>query len=220
MDHTYEEIRNAVINILAGREKVANYPNQYSWLPGGVAEVFQRREGTSTDPSLLHQGPQLSAIDRELLREVFWELFRQGIITLGTNEANAQFPWFKVSLFGKTILDNQTPYFFHDLESYTKVIRSNVPNINEITLFYLQEAMQSFRSGCMLAATVMLGVACSWKPPNRTKSTAPDLPVLPNRERSSRSSESSRRRSTNTCYVISHRKSRKTSTSTSPGYSR
>jgi hypothetical protein len=27
------------------------------------------------------------------------------------------------------------------------------------TLLYLQEAMQSFRAGCMLAATVMLGVA-------------------------------------------------------------
>ena len=159
MDHSYEEIRNVVIDIVAEREKVANYPNQYSWLPGGVAEVFQRREGSSSTPSLLHQGPQLSHIDRELLREVFWDLFRQGIITLGSDEANPQFPWFKVSHFGKKILANQNVYLFHDLESYTKLIQSNVPNINDITMLYLQEAMQSFRSGCMLAATVMLGVA-------------------------------------------------------------
>ena len=57
------------------------------------------------------------------------------------------------------MLDNQNPYFFHDLETYTKLIRTNVPTINDITLLYLQEAMQSFKSGCMLAATVMLGVA-------------------------------------------------------------
>ena len=29
MDHTYEEIRNVVIDILAGREKVRYQPNQY-----------------------------------------------------------------------------------------------------------------------------------------------------------------------------------------------
>jgi hypothetical protein len=39
------------------------------------------------------------------------------------------------------------------------VVRSEVPNIDEVTLLYLKEAMQSFRSGCILAATVMLGVA-------------------------------------------------------------
>ena len=64
-----------------------------------------------------------------------------------------------MSSFGKKVLDNQNPYFFHDLETYTKLIRTNVPTINDITLLYLQEAMQSFKSGCMLAATVMLGVA-------------------------------------------------------------
>src|SRR5690606_9474441 len=66
---------------------------------------------------------------------------------------------FKVSHFGKRILENENTYFFHDLESYTTLIRSNVPNINDVTLLYLQEAMQAFKTGCMLAATVMLGVA-------------------------------------------------------------
>ena len=159
MDHSYEEIRNIVIDIVTGREKVAYSPDQYSHLLTGAAEVFQRREGTTFAPSLLHNEPRLSGNDAELAREVFWDLFRQGIITLGLNDSNREFPFFKVSSFGRKVLDNQNPYFFHDLESYTKLIRLNVPTINDITLLYLQEAMQSFKSGCMLAATVMLGVA-------------------------------------------------------------
>jgi hypothetical protein len=159
MDHSYEEIRNVVIDIVSGREKVAYPSNQYAHLLAGTAEVFQRREGSAASPSLLHHEPQLSSNDAELLREVFWDLFRQGVITLGCDNANREFPWFKVSSLGRKILENQNVYFFHDLESYTKLIRSNVPNINQVTLLYLQEAMQSFKSGCMLAATVMLGVA-------------------------------------------------------------
>lgn len=160
MDHTYEEIRNVVIDILAGREKIKYPPTQYSRLLSGGAEVFHRREGSKPlAPSILHYEPHLSGNDAELTREVFWDLFRQGIIVLGSDNANEAYPHFRVSSFGKKILDNQNPYSFHDLDTYTKLIRSNVPTINDITLMYLQEAMQSFRSGCMLAATVMLGVA-------------------------------------------------------------
>jgi hypothetical protein len=159
MDHSYEEIRNVVTDIIAERENVNYPPNQYQHLLLGVAEVFQRREATNAASSLFQREPQLSGNDADLLREVFWDLFRQNIITLGADNSDPMFPWFSVSHVGKRILGNQNPYFFHDLDTYTKLIRSNVPTINDITLMYLQEAMQSFRSGCMLAATVMLGVA-------------------------------------------------------------
>ena len=157
MDHSYEEIRNAVIDIIAGREKVSLTPDQFSHLQSGVAEVLQRREGRLVQDR--HQQAQLSALDRELSREVFWDLFLQRVITLGCDDSNRDFPWFKVSSFGKRILENQNTYFFHDLDSYTKLIQSNIPKIDGVTLLYLLEAMQSFKSGCMLAATVMLGVA-------------------------------------------------------------
>jgi hypothetical protein len=157
IDHTYEEIRSVVIDILAGRERTAYAPEQFTNLIHGVGEVLERREsGASRDR---HNQPQLSAADRELFREVFWDLFRQGVITLGLNDSNREFPFFKVSQFGKRILENANTYFFHDLSTYTTLIQSNVRSINDITLLYLQEAMQSFKSGCMLAATVMLGVA-------------------------------------------------------------
>ena len=158
MDHSYEEIRSVVLDILAGRETQLHYPpEQFGNLLVGVAEVFERRDGIASRDR--HQEPHLSPNDRELCREVFWDLFRQGVITLGVNDANREFPFFRVGHFGKRILESETAYFFHDLTSYVTLIRDNVPDINDVTMIYLQEAMQSFKSGCMLAATVMLGVA-------------------------------------------------------------
>ena len=113
MGHTYEEIRNVVIDILIGREKVNYSPDQYASLITDVAEVFQRREGSQNSTSYFHTNPQLSSDDAELTREIFWDLFRQGIITLGLNDSNREFPFFKVSSFGTKVLHNQNPYFFH-----------------------------------------------------------------------------------------------------------
>ena len=159
MGHTYEEIRNVVIDILIGREKVNYSPDQYEHLLIGLLKYFNEEKAYRILLRCFETEPRPSSEDAELAREIFWDLFRQGIITLGSDNANREFPHFKVSSFGTKVLHNQNPYFFHDLDSYTKIIQSNVPNINDITLLYLQEAMQSFKSGCMLASTVMLGVA-------------------------------------------------------------
>lgn len=157
MDHTYEEIRSVVLDIIARREPVGYEPSQFQHLLLGVAEVFERRTGQPVAGR--HYQLQPTPKDADLTLEVFWDLFRQGIITLGLNSSNREFPFFRLSQAGKRILENQTVYFFHDVSTYTALIQSNVPNINATTLLYLQEAMQAFRSGCLLSATVMLGVA-------------------------------------------------------------
>ena len=161
MNHTYEEIRNATLDILAGRETSSYDSSQYSHLLIGVAEVFQRREGTRpAQHSILSSGEgRLSAPDAELFLEVFWDLFRHGIITLGCNDSNREFPFFRVSSFGRRILEEHQAYFFHDVSSYTKLLTDAVPNLDPVTLLYLQESMQAFKAGCLLSSSVMLGVA-------------------------------------------------------------
>lgn len=155
MPHSYEEIRDVALDILAGRENVQYPAEQYESIKLGIAEVFARREGRPREGL----PPQLDRADSETYLEVFWELFRQGIITLGLNDANREFPHCRLSAFGRRLLQNQQAYFFHDVTSYTSVIRNEIPNIDPVTLLYLQEAMQAFKAGCILAATVMLGVA-------------------------------------------------------------
>lgn len=160
MDHTFEEIRGIVLDILAGRETVQYKPQQYRSLEAGVAEVAMRRNPPAAPKhSIIQNSDSLSPHDAELLMEVFWSLFREGVITLGLDSSNLQFPWFRVSQFGKRLLAGGDAYFFHDVTTYEKLIKEQIPKIDAVTLVYLKEAMQTFRSGCILSCSVMLGVA-------------------------------------------------------------
>lgn len=156
-DYTYEEIRDAAVDILAGRTRINAY--QYEDLKNGVGEVLIYKK-TGKYPSQYYDNLMRDSNGDRFL-EVFWDLFRQGVITLGLNDlrGNRQFPWFRVSTHGKRILENQAVYFYHDVLSYEAVIKQQVPNIDPVTLLYLNEAMQSFYSGCYLSSSVMLGVA-------------------------------------------------------------
>jgi hypothetical protein len=118
-------------------------------LRNGVAEVLQIRDGTPHD--LKRREAHLSQNDKDLFQEVFWDLFRQNIITLGNRaDPNAAYPYYHVSNFGKNLLDNEEVNFFHDLTSYEKIIRENIPDIDDLTIFYLKKAMQAFMVGCRL----------------------------------------------------------------------
>jgi len=158
MPHSYEEVRAVALDIFSGREQTPPYsPDQYENLALAVGEVFAKREGRVQRG---HFGGtyQLDAQDRETFLELFWDLFRQGIISLGMNDSNREFPFFRVTRLGRQIAASQSVYFIHDVSSYEMAIRREIPEINDVTLLYLKEAMQAFRSGCILSASVMLGV--------------------------------------------------------------
>lgn len=158
MPHSYEELRSVALDILAGREKAPYEPTQYEHLSLGIGQVFAQREGR-IQPGHFGATYSLDRQDKETLLELFWDLFRQGVITLGLNDANREFPFFRLTKLGQQMAQGQATYFFHDVSSYEAAICREVTDINEVTLLYLKEAMQAFRSGCMLSATVMLGVA-------------------------------------------------------------
>lgn len=158
-EHSYEEIRAAALDILAGREQTSCPCHQFEELSLSVAQIISQRDGYFGSIGNVPGGYKLSGTETEILYEVFWDFFRQGIITLGLDASNDNFPFFRVSRFGKRLIERNDAYFFHDVSSYTEVIKKTVPEINEITLLYLQEAMQAFQTGCILSATVMLGVA-------------------------------------------------------------
>ena len=119
-DHSYEEIRNAAILIIAGRlPKLKRELHQQADLEFAIGQYF----ADFNDAILWNYGSSsaLSEQDKGLVEEVFWELFREGIITLGLDSSNRGYPWFRVSSLGKKILTNGNPYFFHDLSSYERL---------------------------------------------------------------------------------------------------
>jgi len=160
MPHSYEEIRAAAFDVLSGRVQVQYQPDQYQHLKIGLGEALEKRGLQGPRPPGMY--PAEAALDRpdsNLFLELFWDLFRQGIISLGTNDANPEFPWFHVTEMGRRILAGDNPYFAHDVTGYAARLKQDIPAIDEVTLIYLKEALQDFRSGCVLSATVMLGVA-------------------------------------------------------------
>ena len=159
-NHSYEEIRAVILDIISGKEKVSYDPNQYGHVECGVAEVLAKRESISRSNGIINSGNYpISSSDKNLVLEIFWALFREGIITLGLDSSNREFPFFRLSIYGQKVIDNEQTYFFHDVSSYRERLENEIPNLDEVTKIYLQEAMQSFRVGCLLASSVMLGVA-------------------------------------------------------------
>jgi hypothetical protein len=151
--HSYEEIRSVVVDILIGFEKTQYEVQQFLGLQSAVHEVFARR--AQRDRTELRQSPQ----DRELIRDVFWDLFRQGAITLGLDSNNTNWPFFRLSYFGQKTLASQSPWRFHDTSSYLTLVRRDAPALSEQANVYLEEAVQAFYAQCLLASCVMLGVA-------------------------------------------------------------
>jgi hypothetical protein len=86
-------------------------------------------------------------------------LFRQGFITLGMNDSNPNWPWFRLSHFGQQTLQSQNPYRFHDTASFLAMVKKEVPDISTEAVTYLDEAVAAFYAGCLLASCVMIGGA-------------------------------------------------------------
>jgi hypothetical protein len=147
-----------VVDILLRRVKVHYEPTQYVDLVSGVGEVFAARRNQPLQRSVLAGQPLLPG-DAEITCDVFWDLFRQGFITLGLNDSNSSRPFFQLSYFGEKTLGTQSPYRFHDTGSFLALVRKEIPDISSEAIVYLDEAVAAFYAGCLLACCVMLGVA-------------------------------------------------------------
>jgi hypothetical protein len=158
--HTYEEVRDVIMDVLLGRADAGEMPNSFEKLVTKVTFVFGRRSvppGRAFNPA---DPPRIHPYDAEFVRDVFWDLFRQGFITLGIDSShNAGWPWFRLSRFGAEALQNQSPYRFHDTASYLAIVKKEIPDISAEALAYLDEAVAALYADCLLASCVMLGVA-------------------------------------------------------------
>ena len=94
----------------------------------------------------------------QLAVAVFWELVGQGILVPGQGYGNPNLPRFMRTLYGIRVLqsDEPTP---HDPTGYLTYLNSKVPDADTTVIAYLKESLDTFRSGNIVASTVMLGVA-------------------------------------------------------------
>lgn len=160
MSHSYEEIRDATFDVLSGRVS-SNYSlDHYPHLKIEVGKVLDTYDNIpQKTPSNYPADSALSKDDSETLREVFWDLFRQGIVTLGKDESNNSFPFFRVTSWGEKAVRESDTYFITDTTIFERRVRDEIPNIDEISILYLKESFQAFRAACLISSAVMLGVA-------------------------------------------------------------
>ena len=103
MPRTYAQIRTKALDVLrAGHHNRGQFAVFLEAVDAAFAHSHanEPREGARFGTHV-----ELSVAEKTLLMEVFWDLFREGIITLGINDAHADFPWFHVSERGKKRLE-------------------------------------------------------------------------------------------------------------------
>jgi hypothetical protein len=158
--HSYEELREVVVEVLLNSSR--NGVNQFAELLEQVARKISRRDQApplATGMAFPGANTQLHTNDANLILEIVWDLFRQGIITLGLNTSNPGWPWLRLSRFGTQTLESQSPYRFHDTSGFLRILQSEVPDIGAETVVYAEEAVATFYAECLLSTCVMLGVA-------------------------------------------------------------
>jgi hypothetical protein len=100
----------------------------------------------------------LAYLDEELVRELFWALIIEGIIVPGSNNSNPELPFFRLTDYGRKVLNSLDPVP-HDPDGYLTHLRQVAPNLDSVSLSYVEEGLICFQRGAYTAATVMLGVA-------------------------------------------------------------
>jgi hypothetical protein len=118
--------------------------------------VFQMavQEGyLSAVPDLAYQHP-LS----EKIVAVVWELIIEGVYTPGSSVQHPNLPAVRVTEYGQKCFD-AGELTAHDPDDYLRRLKTACPSIDDITLLYTGEALDTFRVGKHLASTVMIGVA-------------------------------------------------------------
>ena len=90
---------------------------------------------------------------------IFWDLVIEGVLRPGLLDGvNNNLPFFHITERGKVAIEkgDQTPY---DPDSYLKRIQRDVPDLDGVIITYLNEALLTFRIGCLISSTIALGCA-------------------------------------------------------------
>ena len=84
MNKRKQFIQQIVLDILWGRKEITHHsPRQLDHLEAGVYEVIDAED-------------QHVEGDKLLVQEIFWDLIYQRVLTLGTDLANREFPFFRL----------------------------------------------------------------------------------------------------------------------------
>ncbi len=157
----YPQIRRTALEALK-RNPATDWRN-FCYLCARVAHElgFLEPQGALSTSDAYHVDRLIEALgrgNRERIREVFWALLIEGVIILGRDDANPTWPHFRVTEYGRKVLE-AGEVIPHDLDGYLERVRTECAPFDPIVEVYLQEALQCFLRATYIASSVMLGIA-------------------------------------------------------------
>ena len=133
--------------------------------------VGSHKEGQFDVPSTLKsyfagKGITLDEKDLRTVQQIIHEFYHEGIIIPGTKiqvntinqSGTLHFPHYQLTDYGQNVIDN-TEYQPYDPEGYLSRIKTDIPEIDEVIIRYLEEGLSCFRKSLLFAAAVMIGCA-------------------------------------------------------------
>ncbi len=153
----YEELRSLVLESLKAKS-VSDFFEFYSTVSqiavekGIIPNPYGKKNITTMNSFLLKVN------DATRVQEILWDLIIEGIIRPGRDGMNTDLPDFHVTGYGLKVV-NDVSYSPYDPDGYLKRLQSEIPDIDEIILIYLEESLHTFRIGCLLSSSVTLGCA-------------------------------------------------------------
>ncbi len=127
-----------------------------------VQEFMYREDSNTREVSNYGDPParMMNRTEEEYFFEVFNDLLSQGIVAMGEigSHGMTSHPWFIITSYGKKVLeqDEITP---HDVNGYFQHVKTQVPNLDELALRYLQESVECFLKNNYIASSILLGVS-------------------------------------------------------------
>ena len=94
-----------------------------------------------------------------IVNEIIWEFANNGFIYFGTaGSAGDSYPHITITEYGREIF-NSEKWLPYDPDGYLKNLKAAVPELDDVTLAYIGEAVSAFNRRQLLSATLTLGVA-------------------------------------------------------------
>ena len=105
-----------------------------------------------------YQNDRINPIDRLHINEIIWDLIAERIVTPGCDANNQEWPFIRLTDFGKTIAEDQT-HSYYDPDGYILRLKSLVPAVDSTICQYIAEGLNCFRQRLYFASAVMCGAA-------------------------------------------------------------
>lgn len=123
-----------------------------------LEEAKKHEEGKVNTIRIRHLIRQQSPdTPEEFIYDVFHRLVIKGLLTPEALHDGLQ--WHRLSAYGEAFLGTPSASLFLEPKAYVEELRRSVPNIDDITLAYIQESLDAFGHDLLLSATVTLGAA-------------------------------------------------------------